>query len=345
MTIRTFFGKVRRKLFRILLGRDLFIQLTNFDEKINLIENNILQQFDSKINQVNDNINLIDGKINNFSSDISRQINSLSYESHSYYHELIKHIHESKTIGEINTKAFAKYRSIYKDHDIVVMGAGPTLNHYVPKENCISIGTNGTVLNEKVKLDFLFVQDVGAIRKYENEILAYDCKKFFNFWGSFSWNIPIKYRKIKNMEEYCSHPVAHISSSIYIFKDGYASHSIPLNICDSPLSDFDSVIFPAVQFALWTYPKRIFIVGCDCSRIDPVELNMRHFYYENANNDDKIYPVEWLVQGWRKIKEFQQIYYPDVEMVSINPVFLKGLFKDEYTASYLEDNPDAASND
>jgi hypothetical protein len=111
-----------------------------------------------------------------------------------------------------------------------------------------------------------------------------------------------------------------------------------LDICNSPLSDFNSVIFPAVQFALWTYPKCIYIVGCDCSHNGKYESN--HFHDTEEKED--FFPVVECVQGWKKIKEFQQTYYPDIEMISINPVFLKGLFKDEFTDSYLKDNPDAA---
>ena len=31
------------------------------------------------------------------------------------------------------------------------------------------------------------------------------------------------------------------------------------------------------------------------------------------------------------MKEFAETYYPDTEIISINPVGLKGVFKDEFT--------------
>ena len=37
------------------------------------------------------------------------------------------------------------------------------------------------------------------------------------------------------------------------------------NIHLRPLPDFCSVVFSAMTYALWTMPKRIFIVGADCS--------------------------------------------------------------------------------
>ena len=369
MTIRTFFGKLRRKLLRIILGRDLFIQLTNFDNRINQINNNInqisnnisqqinaninqvsnsiSQRINANINQVSNNISQqINANINQVGNSISQQINAFSYESAYHSQGLIKHIYESKTVRDINTKTFAKYKSIYKSRDIVVMGAGPSLNYYMPKENCITIGTNMTVLYDKVKLDYLFVQDVDLFKNNKNaeeEILNYECKKFFSFWGTYIYNFPEKYKNIKNMEEFCSYIVGHVDNNVknYLIYNKYTGYTIPFNICNAPLSDFFSVIFPAVQFALWTYPKRIYIVGCDCSQSPN---NIVHFY-ENEKKDDEIIPNIPVIQGWHKIKEFQQIYYPDVEMISINPVFLKGLFKDEFTPSYLEKNPNAVKTD
>jgi hypothetical protein len=364
MKIRTFFGKLRRKILRILLGRDLFLQVTSIREIINKSQSIVqgkIEESQSNIqikisesqdiiqNKLEESQSIVQGKIEESQSNVRikfeevfKRIDTIYYESNSYFNELIKHIHESKRIKEINTKTFAKYRNIYKNCEIIIMGAGPTLKYYEPIGNCIIIGTNGVVLYDKVKLDFLFVQDVNAMNRYEKEIINYDCKKFFSFWGSFNWTMPLKYKNIPNMEEYCNHSVGHIGS-LYFYHGGeyYASHSIPLDICNSPLSDFDSVIFPAVQFALWTYPKRIYVVGCDCSRNLSKEWSSYHFNESIAKEDKNVMPIEYVVEGWKKIKEFQQTYYPDVEMISINPVFLKGLFKDEFTDSYLTDKPDA----
>jgi hypothetical protein len=37
-----------------------------------------------------------------------------------------------------------------------------------------------------------------------------------------------------------------------------------------------------------------------------------------------------IYEGWKDLKKFAQIYYPDTEIISINPVGLKGLFTDVY---------------
>ena len=37
-----------------------------------------------------------------------------------------------------------------------------------------------------------------------------------------------------------------------------------------------------------------------------------------------------IIDGYVRLKEFAEIYYPDVEIISVNPVGLKGLFADIY---------------
>lgn len=76
--------------------------------------------------------------------------------------------------------------------------------------------------------------------------------------------------------------------------------------------------------------KKIYLVGCDASN--------NGYYY---NNDLNYLDLTRVLLGWNKIKEFKDIYYPNTEIISINPVGLKGLFdKDVYTKDgvYVDEN-------
>ena len=75
-----------------------------------------------------------------------------------------------------------------------------------------------------------------------------------------------------------------------------------------------------MQFALWTNPKRIYLVGCD--------TNLGGYYYQQERNKLKVNKV---YNCWLKIKEFVRIFYPETEIISVNPVGLKGMFKDIYS--------------
>ena len=46
------------------------------------------------------------------------------------------------------------------------------------------------------------------------------------------------------------------------------------------------------------------------------------------------------IEGYEKLKTFARRYYPDTELVSVNPVGLKGVFNDVYTKSYLDAHPE-----
>jgi hypothetical protein len=174
---------------------------------------------------------------------------------------------------------------------------------------------------DKIKLDYLFIQDIAVFKNVnEDAIIKHPCKKLFSFVGSQPWCLPVKFREMPDVEEYCRSTFGIYNATAH------------LDICKAPLADFGSVIFPAVQFALWTYPKRIYIVGCDCNAFQKGHFDGSKITVDNPIKDER------FTYGWGRIKEFQNIYYPDVEMISVNPVGLKGLFKDTYTESYLKEN-------
>jgi len=85
------------------------------------------------------------------------------------------------------------------------------------------------------------------------------------------------------------------------------------------MPDFGSVVFSAIEFALWTNPKRIFLVGCDCTSTG---------HFDNAT--DKTGLPTSMRATYVKLKGFAHTYYPDTEIISVNPVGLKGLFRDWY---------------
>ena len=109
------------------------------------------------------------------------------------------------------------------------------------------------------------------------------------------------------------------------FGPTYESQIIYSDICFHGLADFYSVVFAAIHFSLFTYPKKIHLVGCDTSPTN-------HFYSDKTGNSDM--PVQKLKVGYARMKMFARLYYHETEIVSINPVGLKGLFKDVYTDEY-----------
>jgi hypothetical protein len=80
-----------------------------------------------------------------------------------------------------------------------------------------------------------------------------------------------------------------------------------------------------LQFIFWTNPKRIYLVGCDCNQ-------KGHFNDQNEKGKEIIWSeglIE-MIESYKNIKEFRNLFYPETEIISINPVGLKGMFNDAY---------------
>lgn len=217
------------------------------------------------------------------------------------------------SIYNLHQKVFPKYKNINSGKDIVLVATGPSLQNYIPIENAVHIGVNRAFQNDKVNFDYLFIQDYsGSTKDYIDEFIRYKEDTVKKFIGYLNYNleqhciIPDKYSNYKNIERYYNvHPLI--------------KKNFTYDIASEPLADSYSIAFPAMQFALWTNPKRIYLVGCDCN-------NNGHF-----DKQTNVLAVDSVIDGWKRIKEFAKIYYPDTEIISINPVGLKGIFKEEYT--------------
>lgn len=202
-----------------------------------------------------------------------------------------------------HSKIFAPLKNINSEKDVVLFATGPSLNNYKPIDNVINIGVNKAFTSSKVNFDYLFAIDNQAIKPYIKDLNQYkkgECKKFYGIR-------PYMRAKISQSD------IVEAEANMF-----YTTlNDLNYDITCSELPDMGSVIFSAMIFALWTCPRRIYLVGCDCSS----------GYFYNIN---KSAPNKHLVKKWKRIKEYAEQYYPSVEIISINPVGLKGLFKDIY---------------
>lgn len=229
-------------------------------------------------------------------------------------------------IKDMHGKTFPKYKNCHKGQDIVLVGTGPTLNYYSPVNNGVYIGVNRAYKNENIKLDYLFVVDFNSTNK-ENieEIVNYPANIFLGTYYTINpltleHSIPLIYKERPHINRYAIDYPRNLR-----YPD--------LEYCG--LMDYGSTIFNAAHFATYTHPKRIYLVGCDCS-------NSGHFDNSPPYNDLR---VGSLLNGWHRFKEYCTWYYPDIEIISINPVGLKGVFKDVYTQSYVNDHPELLEED
>lgn len=269
----------------------------------------------------NHSINIMCTKAETQQDLLQKSLNQLD-EQKQIIDNLNKKISNLKTIIEaqkIHPESFGPYKNAFAGKDVVLVCTGPSVKNYKPIDNAIHIGVNGAIYLDQIKLDYLFVQDY-TINQKGNEQLVEDCykydgnncKKFFGIipdgWETAKpviERIPLRFSFDKNVAQ-------------YIIEDS-VGHNIAYDLSREPIGDFCGTVFSALQFILYTNPKRLFLVGWDCSA----------GYAYNKKN--AIMPADYqkkIVKDY--FIPYIKINNPDLEIISINPAGLKGMFKDQY---------------
>ncbi len=239
-----------------------------------------------------------------------------------FFRTIVSHdqyIEQSKIVREVHKETFKGYKNLYNGKEIVIFGSGPSLNKYKPIPGTICIGVNKTLINENLTLDYFFATDYIATKSYLDKLKFYKNKNLQIFMGVLPPNIYLL-PEGKTSSIMPESKIIEFGAKKYYLLFKYPPYSSKFNteIDKTWIIEGGSVIFAAMQFALFTNPKKIYLVGCDCST----------GYFDE--NNKKIKPNKIIIKVWKKLKIFAQTYYPDTEIISVNPVGLKGIFKDLY---------------
>lgn len=293
-----------------------------------LLENfgckNIVVISDSVISQMKDKIDelTLSGHVMNWHLDyFLKKIDDFEFR-----------IAEQNELCRTNTKAFEEYRNAFRGKKVVIVAGGPTTQYYRQMEDAIHIGINFAWTKENFSFDYLFTHDRKGNKKYSIKTDGGGAEKIVRMedgfdkikekvficrrvdrtlpWLKLNYGEDIALRK-KN--------VVRFFSSIHV-----AGETVYQDICSHPLADFYSTIFGALHFALFTYPKEIYLVGCDVSYVG-------HFYDPAGKSKLNVPKIKI---GYSRMKMFAEHHYPGTAIISINPVGLKGLFRDVYTEEY-----------
>lgn len=231
------------------------------------------------------------------------------------FHDIAKLI----ATAELHKSTFAGYRNKFAGKNIVLVGAGPSLKKFKPIKDAIYVGLNRAFLYDAVKFDFLFSIDKAGIDQIYDQFIEYQAVKFLGDQNlGPMYQIPESViNKIKDVKRYKT--------------DAGFSSQFATDIEYMPLGNFNTVSLQAMQFILYTNPAKIYLVGIDCS-------NAGHFT-DNTKNHIKDFDIEkrgenltqWAnisVEFWKELQKFAQTYYPETEIISVNPVGLRGIFTD-----------------
>ena len=235
---------------------------------------------------------------------------------------IVYRLQRSITTAVLHQKTFSGFRNKYAGKEVVLVGAGPSVNQFVPIPNAIYVGLNRAFLLKSVQFDYLFSVDRIGIEKFLDEMAAYRPNECIKFIGDLNcgeqFQIPESWANRLNARRYKT------ANGIFPY------YRCALDIESEPLAAFHSVALQAMQFILYTNPKRIYLVGIDCGNGGKHFAGEEHDVSKRGENIDEL--MKTTIQEWSCLKQFSDMYYPETEIVSVNPVGLKGMFTDLYQA-------------
>lgn len=245
------------------------------------------------------------------------------------YNNVLPNNNMNYAVARQHSKVFPQFKNINKGKAGVIVATGPTMLYY-KKKDLVHFVVNDAFI--KVQPDYWFAIDARNNSKYYDQLAETD---FVKFYGQCIASDKIHcYKALDNSVTYhIPDCVIENSKNAHKFYFNHPDYEINRDIETQCLPDFGSVVFSALYFAIYSGCKKIYLVGCDCS--------CNGYFDRKEHNDDWIKGnvVETLLNSWKVFKRFIEVYYPDVEVISINPVGLKRLFKDVYTQEYLDANP------
>ncbi|MBE6445117.1 MAG: glycosyltransferase family 2 protein [Alphaproteobacteria bacterium] len=235
--------------------------------------------------------------------------------------------------SKLHPKTFANYKNIYNDKELVLFATGPTAKHFSNIKNSVTIGVNRAYLRNDIKLDYLFVASAHDYDDIEDiSKINYPLEKFYAILPNDMLRSRENFRSGFIPE---STTIRHQAKRFYVkdIADRNISRedlTMTYDIETLPLTCWGSIVSLALQFMFYTNPKKIYLVGCDCT-LEP------HFYDETKKSNLNL---PGIMQGWREVQKFAKDFHPETEVISINPVGLKGMFRDVYTESFLAEHPE-----
>lgn len=252
--------------------------------------------------------------LNNLKRKIKTRLLDLKYTSA---------LHNAASI--CNKETFSSIKNSNFRKEIAICGAGPTLKNYIPMSGVKHVALNRALLNEKIKYDYFIADDWDGIDFFQDVLKEYDCIKFFGHQiGSYERQIPESFLIKCGAKRY-------YTDSYYV-EGGYNSRFV-CDIDKMAIGNMANIALSAMQIVLFTNPSKVYLVGCDASSghfVQPKSLNNERIKNHEKDLKMAVYGDK-VIDQWRELKRFAQAFYPDTEIISINPVGLKGIFKDVFT--------------
>ncbi len=192
----------------------------------------------------------------------------------------------------------AKFHNIHKDETAILFATGPSIERFKifdDYENILKIGVNKIYNYPYINdLDYYFFGShyyIESEHKQKVDLLSPDLVKFSSVYRDGQETGLGNINKEDSDKLNCIHFECCLDN---FTKDPSIEKMLG-----------HTIVFPAIQMLLYMGIKKLYIVGCDLTDHDPE-----------------------LPYWWSIFKTWSEENYPNVEIIIMNPVGLKSIFKD-----------------
>ena len=238
-----------------------------------------------------------------------------------------------------------KYKNIHKGKSGALFATGPSLNQFTPSlldeplGDVVKVGVNSFIYKDDVDLDYYFcAQDVAKEKDWKGkkhphksddapEILLktplFD--KILERCGKVKVFCAYSTDGKRHHEFFNDEEIERMNAETYELDSRVGLKRFRKDISSGPLFNH-SIVFPALQFLLYVGVTKIYLVGCDASG--------GKSYLMPETSAWKLALNGYKIPQWHDFKGFWKKEYPEVELVSVNPVGLKGMFRNNSREIY-----------
>ena len=157
--------------------------------------------------------------------------------------DLIKQNKRLITTALLHQKTFSRFKGINRGKDVLLVGAGPSLNHLEPIEGAVNVGLNRTFIFDKIKMDYLFAIDKVGIEQYYEGFINYRPDECIKFVGDQNLGAAFQIPEYVALES----KALRYKTCIKLYPSDFT-----LDIDSEPLGNFCTVSLQAIQFILFT---------------------------------------------------------------------------------------------
>jgi|GEM_PF-4479033 len=252
------------------------------------------------------------------------------------YHDLTYLVKNINAVTETHKANFGPYKGINKGKTIIICAPGESLNKYEYDPEFVHIGVNSTLLQERIKLDYAFLQHFPSEKDSEASNKVFDKRIREQYFYALKNTKCVKFiGQLLGSYSYTSPPFGEFSDGN--FKTYYLADYLDNDYCVDiryGLIRGGNIVLSALQFALFTNPEKIYLVGCD-GYTNGKRMYFHKEYdrlFRESISDTMREDINSIMRDHHiSIKEFAEHSYPNTEIIMVNPVCYSGIYNETTT--------------